>query len=143
MNTGIVQYGQVTSQLQESWAIGVEWWLTKLEYKNVRGISNYGEWNYNVPVIYPHKNAYQYWKKDLNNISQNYTSLFINLIDNVNDKNIYFNSPNDQVSGYTLSYIEKNILKHSYGISSLSARLKSFKLPGTTDAQIDLLLSAY
>ncbi len=46
MNAGLIQYSQVDRQLQESWAIAIEWRLTNLEYEG-RGINNYGEWNYN------------------------------------------------------------------------------------------------
>lgn len=44
MNAAI-QYWQVSRQIQESWAIGVEWFLTHKEYAE-RGIPNYGQHDY-------------------------------------------------------------------------------------------------
>ncbi len=149
MNWGVIQYWQVTSQLQESWAVAVEWYLTHIEYAE-RGISNYGNWDYypSNPPQYPNNLAYQYWNSDRN--SNKYTSLYINLIDDYNENNKillngYIGTIDDQVSGYTLPFIESNILKHAYGLTSLANELKSHKPSGSsiTDAQIDLLLSFY
>lgn len=141
MNSGIIQYGQVSNQLQESWPVAVEWWLTKLEYKITRGVTNYGDWNYYVPVQYPNSVAYQNWDKSSD--GNEYTNIYINLFDDVNDNSLYWGRPVDNVKGYTFSFIETNILKHVYGLSSLSTKLKSFKPSGVTDPQIDLLLSYY
>ncbi|MDI9318957.1 MAG: hypothetical protein QM530_00645 [Phycisphaerales bacterium] len=140
MNAGLIQYLQVSSQLQESWPVAVEWWLTKLEYKTTRSVANYGDWNYTVTVQHPNNQAYQYWSKATH--SHDYTNLYINLYDNVNDF-FLFGSTKDRVQGYTFANIEANILKHVYGISSLSTRLKAFKPSGVTDGQIDTLLAAY
>ena len=146
MNAGPIQYIQVSRQLQESWAIAIEWFITHIEYAN-RGIANYGESDYhpaNFPQ-YPNDQAYQYWNLTVNNT---YTNLFINLVDRTNEFNQNYpgwgiNIINDQVAGYDLASIEQNILKHSYGLSSLNTQLKSNKPAGVTDAQIDLLLSHY
>ncbi|WP_027003229.1 hypothetical protein [Hugenholtzia roseola] len=149
MNAGVIQFSQVSTQIQESWALAVEWWLTKREYQ-ARGVSNYGEWNYNhpLPTNMPREHGYQYWRLSFNDVSADYTTLFINLVDSHNELNREytgrrFGFVNDQVSGYTLAGIEANILKHSYGLSSLSQKLKQHKPAGVTDAQIDLLLSFY
>ena len=141
MNAGPIQYWQVTRQIQESWPVAVEWFLSHIEY-NDRGVANYGEWNYHPsnPPQYPNDRAYQYWSSST---SSTYTTLFINLVDNVNESTLYFGTPNDQVSGYTLADIENRILKHCYGLSSLGTQLKSIRPVGITDAQIDLLLSFY
>lgn len=146
MNGGVIQYWQVGRQLQESWAIGIEWFLSHLEYAE-RGIINYGESNYHpvfpqVAPQYPNDFAYQYWTLGTDSW---YTSLYINIVDNVNDMNVWFltGSPNDQVTGYTIPFIEQNILKHSYGLSSLATQLMNNKPVGVTDAQISLLLSFY
>lgn len=143
MNAGVIQYWQVTGQLQESWPVAIEWFLSHIEYAE-RGINNYGEWNYhpgNAPQ-YPNDQAYQYWTLGL---SKDYTTLYINLIDGVNDSNLWFfpGTPNDNVIGYTLPFIESKILKHSYGLSSLGTQLKNNKPAGVTDNQIDQLLSFY
>jgi hypothetical protein len=141
MNAGPIQYWQVSGQLQESWPVGVEWFISHIEY-NDRGVTNYGEANYNPinPPQYPNRQAYQYWNLG---VSNDYTSLFINLVDRENDNTLFFGAPNDQVVGYTLRNIERRILKHCYGISSLGDKLKTIKPIGVTDAQIDLLLSSY
>lgn len=141
MNAGVIQYWQVTSQIQESWPVAVEWFLTNIEY-NDRGVANYGEWNYHPinPPQYPNDRAYQYWSSST---SSTYTTLFINLVDNINESGLYFGTPNDQVAGYTLADIENSILKHCYGLSSLNSELKSIRPAGVNDAQIDLLLSFY
>ncbi|MGE5316454.1 MAG: hypothetical protein ACM3ME_00555 [Chloroflexota bacterium] len=144
MNAGVIQYSQVSSLIQESWPVAVEWWLTKLEYKNTRGIINYGDYDYSVDVQYPNKYAYQYWNKSF---STDYTTLFINLIDNHNELNNQYGnklgSVEDLVYNYTLSGIEQKILKHSYGNSSLSTQLKNNKPSNVTDAQIDILMRYY
>ena len=82
-------------KLPESWAVGVEWQVTNDVYdKNKYGI---------------YENHYQY--KTISSIksSKGYTPLVIDLIDNVNQKAIRKNSayPDDKVSGYTLSQLEK------------------------------------
>jgi hypothetical protein len=141
MNAGLIQYWQVDSQLQESWAVAIEWRLTHLEYAG-RGINNYGEWDYNPTPSpqYPNRQAYQYWTL---NTDPTYTSLYINLVDNINESTIFFGRPDDEVTGYTLAFIEQNILKHSYGLWSLGNELKSNLPVGVTNQQIDNLLNFY
>lgn len=143
MNAGAIQYSQVAPIIQESWPVGIEWWLTKFEYKNTRGVSNYGDWNYSVYVGFPHYYAYQYWNKNDN--SHDYTNLFINLVDSYNDTNMWPASgvANDNVSGYTFASIEANVLKHSYGLTSLKTELKQYKPYGVSDSQIDQLINYY
>ena len=144
MNAGIIQFGQVSNPIVESWPAAIEWYLTGLEYKS-RGILNYGESTFNptTPPGFPNQFGYQNWTKTMNNISADYTNLFINLVDNFNDGTGFSGSPNDQVTGYTLANIESGFLKHVYGLSNLSTILKANKPVGVTDAQIDLLLSSY
>lgn len=140
------RYLSVTNQLQESWACGVEWFITGIEYRE-RGIANYGTWNYNPapnPPGFPNQFAYQFWNPD---VSEKTTSLFINLVDNFNEIGQNFGwrtgTVNDQVTGYTLANIEANFLRESFGLSTLSQRLKANRPAGVTEAQIDLLLSFY
>jgi len=45
--------------------------------------------------------------------------------------------------GYTLSYLQNNILIYSYGISSLRDAVKNHKKAGVTDAQVDQLFALY
>jgi hypothetical protein len=146
MNT-VIQYWQVSRQLQESWAVAIEWFVTHLEYAS-RGINNYGEFNY-FPTVnppdYPNSYAYQYWAPA---ISDRYTNIYIDIVDNHNELGVaYLNRPtgtvDDQVNGYTLPFIESEMLKHIYGLASLADELKGHRPAGVTDAQIDRLISFY
>ena len=148
MNT-IVQFWQVSRQLQESWAVGIEWFLTHLEYAS-RGIGNYGESNYfpNNPPNFPNSYAFQYWSIGNPNLSGWYSPIYIDLLDNHNQLGVPYQfrgtgSINDQVSGYSLAFIESELLKHIYGHASLSQQLKNHKPVWITDAQIDILLSFF
>lgn len=140
----ILQFIQVSTQIRESWAIAVEWWLTKLEYQRVRGISNYGEHDYSVSVEYPNQYAYQYWNS---NIQEDYTSLFINIIDDYNEFRqgfgFYTGTVNDNVRGFTLGDIEANMLNHIYGLPSLGDELINHNLTATSDTEIGALLKYY
>lgn len=144
MNSAL-SYSDVSDQIQESWAIAVQWYLTNLEYRG-RGIIGYGNEEYFVSGLRrPHVYAYQYWSIGTN---EDYTSLFINLVDNFNEIGENFNphpvgSVNDQVSGYNLASIQANYLKHCYSHSSMAPYLKGYKPVGVTNAQIDLLMSFY
>lgn len=145
MNT-VFQYWQVSRQLQESWAIVLEWFLTNLEYAE-KGIPNYGRENYFPvnPPDYPNSYAYQYWNAD---VSSRYTPIYIDIIDDHNELGVNYpfrgtGLVNDQVSGYSLAFIESEMLKHIYGLSSLSDELKAHKPAGVTDGQIDLLISFF
>lgn len=143
---GVIQYWQVSSQLQESWPVAVEWYLSNIEYRE-RGILNYGKENYSVLVGFPNRFAYQYWNNK--EFDKDYTPLYIDITDNFNQKDINFTSNlstgsvDDQVTGYTLPFIERNILKHAYGITSLGNELINNIPSGITEAQINLLLSHY
>jgi hypothetical protein len=127
-------------KLRESWAVGVEWWLTKLEYKNTRGIANYGDWNDNTLVQYPNYQGFQNWNKQL---YPDYTNVYINLIDDYNEKP-FFGPVDDDVKGYSLFWIEDLMLKHIYNLDDLKQQLKDRPKPlNVTDADIDKLISFY
>ncbi len=141
MRGGVVQFSQVSETIRESWAIGVEWYITQLEYKE-HGISNYADATYSVNVSYPTLHGFQFWNKQR---SETLTSLFIDLVDTNNQKGQRFGkystgSIDDRINGFTLAHIESNILKDTHGLSSLSANLKHHKMAETTDANIDLLM---
>lgn len=131
----LIQYFQVAKIIQESWPIAVEWQVTQMEYQE-RGISNYANPSYSVSASYPIDRAYQHWTPA---ISADYTSLFIDIIDNHN-QNAANSAVIDNVNGYTLAYIESNLLKHIYGKSSLATQLKTNKPYGVTDTNIDELI---
>lgn len=141
MNAGVIQYFQVSSQIRESWCTAVQWHLTNLEYRS-RGLDDYGNETYTAPDLRrPHDRAYQWWTLAYD---QEYTSLFINLVDAFNESTTGVpGRPNDAVSGYTLSSIQSTFLKNVYGLSSLASELKAHKPAGVTNAQIDQLISSY
>ncbi|MEL6135546.1 MAG: hypothetical protein AAFR59_19480, partial [Bacteroidota bacterium] len=53
------------------------------------------------------------------------------------------NFPYDQIRGYTMSNLENNVVKHSYGMTSLRTALKQNKPAGMTDRHIDVYLNYY
>ena len=144
MRGGVVQFSQVSETIRESWAIGVEWYITQLEYKEL-GILNYADASYNVNVSYPTLYGFQFWNKDR---SASLTSLFIDLVDKNNQKGQKFGNfktgeVDDRITGFTFPEIESKILKNSYGISSLSQNLKNYKSPEISDANIDLFIKYF
>jgi hypothetical protein len=218
MNAGEIQFGQVTSQIYESWADAIEWHITQIEY-NELGFPNYD--NPNTNTLGDHK---QWWD---DSDSHTYTPLFIDLVDDYNqslergtmptdrcpdggtfdgsncyigtppsgetafiwDEKFYYtpvgccdcpqpessfdganchimpipensigfiasnswylypagnsDRPFDQVENYTMGYLESNIMKHSYGLTSLRNNLKANKPQGVTDKQIDILFEFF
>lgn len=138
-------YANVSRLIQESWATGVEWFITRMEYQE-RGIANYMEWDYrpgtphDTAIIQPILHGYQFWRMQT---SDKYTSLFINLVDDFNDSNGWTGRPNDQVSGYNLATIQANYLRNMYAASSLQNQLNNNRPTGVSTAQLNLLLSFY
>ena len=67
--------------------------------------------------------------------------------DNVNQRFVFHGGdtqyPNDNVTGYTLSTISRNILPDSYGLTSLKNAVKNNKPAGVTDEVIDELFALY
>jgi len=151
MNASYVQYLQVDETIAESWPVAVEWFITSMGYRE-RGITDYGKENYvnstkrGYYASFPLHRSYQYWP--LNSKNREYSSVFIDLFDNFNQKGVYFidfgtSIINDNVSGYTFAGIESTFLKHSYGISSLKAQCKTYKPNGVSDFQLDLLFNNF
>jgi hypothetical protein len=141
MSLGFIDFGLfLKKQMRESWAVGVEWWLTKLEYKNTRGIPNYGDWNDNTWVQYPNYQGFQNWDKQT---YPDYTNIYINFMDDYNE-NQGIGSVDDNVKGYSLFWIEDLMLKHIYNLNDLKQQLKDRPKPlNVTDVDIDNLISYY
>lgn len=53
------------------------------------------------------------------------------------------NNPYDQVNNYNISNFEQNILKHSYGLSSLKTKLKENFPAGITERHIDIYMDIF
>lgn len=140
-----LDFNDVSNQIIESWAMAIQWQLVNLEYRS-RGITDYGSPTYTVSnLISPHAYGYQFWR---GSVTEVYTSLFINLVDNFNELGQSFpgkisGSVDDQVSGYSLSSIQTGHLKNCYSLSNLTSYLKAYKPTGVTNTQIDLLMSFY
>ena len=134
-NMGNIQFWQVSKIIYESWADAVEWALTNQEYKELGT-------TYNRSVVNNlNKQSWPYAGD-----SKGYTSLFIDLVDNYNQSTRNTTSrtyPNDNVTGYTMSNLSRNIVPKSYGLSSLKSKLKANKPSGVTDTQIDELFKRY
>ena len=144
MRAGAIQFLQVSETIRESWAVGVEWYVTQMEYKAL-GIQNYGDPDYQSRVNYPALHAFQYWNKKR---SQTLTSLFIDLVDKNNQRGQIFGgnrigTVDDPVAGYSFSQLESKVLKNVYGIESLKHELKENKPVEILDQQIDLLLKSF
>jgi hypothetical protein len=144
---GVIDYAQTSINVYESWADAVEWALTNDEYhtKGARFGGN-GAINYECPYTnqldWPNHGG-----------SWEYTPIFIDLMDNFNQRNSgtiggawhtgSINFPDDRVSGYSLSFIQNNILQDAYGISSLLQAVKRNKINSVTDADLNRLFSLY
>lgn len=135
-----VTYIQLAKEIHESWAAAAAWAITNHHYRT--DLYNY------TNGYYTFNKTYQSWPSGYNfgnNRYSCYTPLFIDLMDDYNQRTETQNSayPDDRISGYTLSYIQNNILVSSYGLSSFRDALKAHKINGTTDDDIDRLLELY
>jgi len=143
-NFGTPRFTSAGDFVRESWAVGVEWFITQMEY-NEKGIANYGEFSYTINVNYPAQFGHQNWHIGMR--MDDYSSLFIDLIDNYNQLNQTFSSwistIDDQVTGHTFTVIEDQILRHTQGKQDLFNRVKMNKPSGITVGQIDSLTSSY
>ena len=77
------------------------------------------------------------------NGSWEYSPIFIDLMDDINQSDFRPDVPNDLISGYTLSFIQDNILVDARGFSSLRDAIKAYKISGVTDADVDELFALY
>ncbi len=138
---GIDNYAFTGKVIYESWADAVEWALTNDEYHKMGARfggteaieydcqwTNQEDWPINVSDI-------------------DYTPIFIDLMDDINQRDeLHFGSssyPNDLVEGFTLQYLQDEILKDARGISSLHTSVKAKIIPGISDTNIDELFAFY
>ena len=129
---GRIQYFLYSKVVKETWAVGVEWVLTKWRYPN-------------------YKRRQDLPKSKILKDSKNYLPLVIDLIDNTNQRNNNSGSTeyaNDNVSGYTLKQIEDAMRTIGSALdqnelSQWRLRLKRNKPGGVTDAQLDELFKFY
>lgn len=134
---GDVQFWQVDKQIKESWANAIEWYITDIEYTEL-GVVNYNNPNTNLfdDPIGNLADHMQWW--DSSNL-HDYTPLFIDLVDNFDRSG----GPDDHITGYTMNTLELNVVKHSYGLTSLRSALKANKPNGVSDQDIEDYLAYY
>lgn len=133
--------------IRESWAVGVEWFITQMEYKE-RGISNYADWDYfsySPELPFPMFESYQYWVKGIHNADR--SPLFIDLYDSFNQLNQTFhyssNIPNidDNVTGYTFQELESVVFSvRSSVLEGLRSLLEANKPLGVSDVDLYRLM---
>ncbi|MDR2962707.1 MAG: hypothetical protein LBU90_03570 [Bacteroidales bacterium] len=123
--------------IYESWATAIQVALTGDEYKKL-GIKYKG-----TPKQYDSDKT-QLWP-DESILPKEYSLLFVDLMDDSNQRELYNSTkyPNDRIKGYSLSYIQNNIIVGSKSISDVKAKLKTSKIAGVTDADIDELVRLY
>lgn len=146
LNYGTPNFSSAGDFVRESWAVGVEWFLTQMEYKE-KGISNYAEFNYDVNAIYPINFGHQNWLRDNAFYYNDYSSLVIDLFDNYNQLGNYFSNGvpstiDDQVTGFSFGTFEQ-IIKYTTGKANFFDRIKQYKPSNVTDAQLDVLFSSF
>lgn len=89
----------------ESWATGVEIYLTRMRYKRL------GPSNYEYQITDPkNKNSGNHQTQNINgNKSRFYTSAVWDLVDNFNQRSLGISQPIDNVSGFTMNQLEVNM----------------------------------
>jgi len=139
MDVDIFSFIFIKSIIQESWATAVEWAITNNEYKRLGYYLN-------------HRNQ-QYWgllKTDYSkNMSfMNYSPIFIDLIDNFNQRTLYsgvfqnYEFPDDNVTGFTIAEL-RGVLRKTFSIADLKKNVKALRTDPTILSNIDKLFETY
>lgn len=124
-----------TRIIPESWADAIQWALTNSEYKRLGLIFNSFE-----AKEYDYQGGNQKW---LIGNSKYYTPLFIDLIDDFNQKSIFGGDrPNDRIKGYSLQQIE-SLLFGVRNLTFLQSSLKLNKPQGVSNDDVDVLINFY
>ncbi|MDY6348277.1 MAG: hypothetical protein SPL42_07625, partial [Bacteroidales bacterium] len=141
MNLGT--YIQLGKEIHESWAAAVEWAFLNDYYRTDLNAYTNGHYDRADNLYFFSK---QNWEPGTMNGGKSYcyTPLFIDLIDNCNQSlDGYYRRPDDKISGYSLQYIQNNILPSAYGLSSCYNSVKNHKINGVTNQDIDDLFHHY
>lgn len=134
---GNIKYYQTSRIVRESWAEAIEWALTNEEY-NKLGLK-YGNTR---AAYYNHQSvSHNSWPfVD----DKNYSPIFIDLMDSINQRNLFGPGyPDDQITQYSLVYIEHNLISSISDISSLRDQIGRHKLEGVDDFKINELFLLY
>lgn len=140
MTLGTLDYCQVSRIIYESWAEAVQWYITRLEYIDRE------EFDYDDPNITPANGDHkQWWFFTTLNDREFYTPLFIDMVDDFNQGLIEINPtrPDEDITGYGMRAIERDILKDAYGLTSLRNELLIHRPTGVTVVQIDQYMARY
>ena len=157
MNLGT--YIQLGKEIHESWAEAVAHILTNHHYNH--DLKSYGE----RCRLFDGSRSLQEWhpKTLTGGKTSCYTPIFYDLIDTMNQRHggtfgcsqYNYNSASylnedllhlyneDPITGYSLKFIQDNILQTSYGLSSFYSSIKRNKINGITDSIIDVYISPY
>ncbi|MBO4806574.1 MAG: hypothetical protein J5554_11070 [Paludibacteraceae bacterium] len=132
LSVGYLVYDYTSDYVKEAWTVAATYYLMKKEYEELGAGGN---------LLNTIKTLYAYQKYDSDDI---YSPLMLDLIDNENEKILLNNRlyPDDQVSGYTLSTIQK-CLNTANTVSAFKRNIKANKPNGVTDAKIDLLFKTF
>lgn len=154
LGRSLTKYVQTDLTIRESFAVGVEWLLTGMEYRE-RGIiataapdyADYGTSDYDPAISpgFPNRQAYQYWGIG-NQDDADYTNLFINLIDDYNESthNLTFwgiGVIDDRVSGYDIGDIQRQVLPHARNMNQFESWLLTISNP--TSGNVSTLINQY
>ncbi|MBP5722248.1 MAG: hypothetical protein J6X18_01500 [Bacteroidales bacterium] len=153
---GYLKYQTVHRFVDESWAEAVSWALLNDEYRRMAIKINRWDFQNYTSNLYNDTGWSSSWKENWGDFYF-YSPIFIDLIDdvnqryyNINDKGVKSRTesnradvPNDNVTGFTLKYIQDNILPTSFGLSSLKESIRKNKIAGISDSDLEGLLSCY
>lgn len=140
MDVDLASFVFIEGIIQESWPSTLEWAITNNEYKRLGNSS------------FDYRNR-QYWallKTDYskNLLSMDYSPIFIDLIDNFNQRNLYSGSyfayefPDDNVTGFTIPEL-RSILRKTFSIADLKKNVKSMRTDPIILSNIDKLFETY
>ena len=88
MNADEIQFSQVSVQIRESWALAIEWYITKIEYVHL----GFPDFDNPIPQTKDKDNM-----QDWTSISSHqYTPLFIDILDNYNQSRLRGDMPEDR-----------------------------------------------
>lgn len=138
----VASYHLTDDFIHESWAEFIQAYLTYIEYGEL------GKYSMTTTLFDDYCSVYQigierawYWSSTF---SSDYSSLFIDLYDDFNQRDVRNNNiyPNDNIVGYSPSTLNA-IVNTSATLSNVRTNLKANKPTGVTDAMIDELIDFY
>lgn len=150
---GFVKYETISTFVCESWAEAISWVLLNDEYRKMALQIQRSEYLNYTSVLH---NDFE-WESTTTGEHRNYSPIFIDLIDDINQKyyekdkygnkikvtNISPNIPDDEVTGFTLEYIQEKILPTSFGVSSLKESIRKNNISTVRSSDLETLLSYY